>query len=253
MSIRKARALTKKTILILGAKSDIGVAVAHRYALAGYNIILAARESEKLVDHESDLRLRYDVEVTSYEFNATDTEFFKGFSDSLHEQPSIVICLVGYLGNQRESEEDLTEMSKVLNTNFFGPAAILNVFANKFEQSKTGVIVGVSSVAGERGRASNYVYGAAKAGLSVYLSGLRNRLTSHGVRVITVLPGFVETKMTSKMDLPKLLTVQPDQVASRIFDATISNKDIIYVSSIWRVIMLVIRNIPESIFKRLSL
>lgn len=245
--------MTKKTILILGAKSDIGVAISHRFARSGYNIILAARDSDKLSDHECDLRLRYNVEVTSYEFDATNTDFFEEFADSLHEQPSVVVCLVGYLGNQKESEENLPQMSKVLNTNFLGPAAILSVFANKFEKSKAGVIVGVSSVAGERGRASNYVYGAAKAGLSAYLSGLRNRLTPHSVRVITVLPGFVETKMTRNMQLPKLLTVQPEHVASRIFDATISRNDVVYVSSIWRIIMLVIKNIPEPIFKRLSL
>ena len=111
----------------------------------------------------------------------------------------------------------------------------------------------MSSVAGERGRAKNYVYGSAKAGFTAYLSGLRNRLAGKGVHVVTVLPGFVDTKMTEGMDLPRRLTAQPEEVADAVFRAVERKRDVIYVRSIWRVVMAVIRAIPEWKFKRMSI
>ena len=114
-------------------------------------------------------------------------------------------------------------------------------------------MIGISSVAGERGRAKNYVYGSSKAGFTAFLSGMRNRLAKKGVHVVTVLPGFVETKMTSSLNLPMLLTVTPERVAKRIFHAFKNKKNIIYVKSIWMIIMIIIKLIPEKIFKKLTL
>ncbi len=143
----------------------------------------------------------------------------------------------------------------VMRTNFEGPALLLGLIAERFASRGRGTIIGVSSVAGDRGRGSNYIYGAAKAGLTAFLSGLRNRLAAAGVRVITVKPGFVRTSMTSGMKLPPMLTAEPEEVAKTIYAAAETGKgrDVLYVRRLWQPIMFAIRSIPEPIFKRLSL
>ncbi len=157
------------------------------------------------------------------------------------------------MGEQSTSEADPIVATEVLRSNFEGPASILAHLANRFEHRGSGVLVGISSVAGERGRATNYIYGSAKAGFTAFLSGLRNRLAGAGVHVVTVLPGFVATRMTEGMDLPAKLTAQPQEVASAIVRATRKRRNIIYVRPIWQLVMAVIRNIPESVFKKLKL
>ena len=140
-----------------------------------------------------------------------------------------------------------------MRSNYIGPAAILGEAANRMVARGTGVIVGISSVAGERGRARNYVYGSAKAGFTAFLSGLRNRLHGIGVRVITVLPGYVATRMTESMLTPSLLTAQPDEVAAAVLAVERQSRDVVYVRPIWRLVMAVIRAIPEPMFKRLHI
>jgi decaprenylphospho-beta-D-erythro-pentofuranosid-2-ulose 2-reductase len=240
-------------VLILGARSDIAMAVAHRFAKAGYNIQLAARGAESLDADCSDIELRYQVRVTLHEFDALDITSHVGFVEHFLELPSIAVCAVGYMGEQAESERDVKAAAQVMRSNFEGPASILAELANRFEQRGSGALVGISSVAGERGRATNYVYGSAKAGFTAFLSGLRNRLTKKGVHVVTVLPGFVTTKMTDGMDLPAKLTAQADEVADAVFKAVQKRRNIIYVKPIWRFIMIIIRNIPERIFKRMKI
>ena len=167
--------------------------------------------------------------------------------------PLIVVCTVGFMGAQKENAGNMASASLVMRSNFEGPASIIGILANHFEHRGSGTLVGVSSVAGERGRASNYVYGAAKAGYTAFLSGLRNRLSRHNINVVTVLPGFVDTKMTAGMQLPKLLTAQPAHVADAIFVAVTQGKNTIYIKSIWRLIMAVIRILPEGLFKKMTL
>jgi short-subunit dehydrogenase len=140
-----------------------------------------------------------------------------------------------------------------MRSNYEGPALILGLLANRFLERGHGTIVGVSSVAGERGRASNYVYGSAKAGFTAFLSGLRNRLASRGIHVMTVKPGFVRTRMTRGMKLPGPLTASPEVVGQQILTAAAARKDVVYIFPVWRVIMAVIRAIPEAIFKRRNL
>ena len=138
--------------------------------------------------------------------------------------------------------------------NFEGPGLLLGFFAGQMAKRGTGTIVGISSVAGDRGRATNYVYGSAKAGFTAFLSGLRNRLASRGVHVLTVKPGFVRTKMTEGMKLPPPLTAEPEEVARRVYRAAeVKKTDLIYVRPAWRLIMAIIRNIPEARFKRMKL
>ena len=241
------------TVLILGGRSDIGLAVAHRFAAAGHPVALAARGADSLEAVRSDIALRHGVEATLHEFDVLETKALSGFADRLGALPEIVVCVVGAMGEQRVSERDLDAAALVMRTNYEGPALALGVFAERMAGRGYGTIVGVSSVAGDRGRASNYVYGSAKAGFSAFLSGLRNRLAKAGVHVVTVKPGFVATRMTYGVNLPGALTVTPETVAEAIYRAVSRRRSIVYVKALWRPLMGVIRAIPEPIFKKLSL
>ncbi|MEZ5753030.1 MAG: SDR family oxidoreductase [Paracoccaceae bacterium] len=241
------------SILILGARSDMARACAQRFAREGYDIQLAARDPETLQPDAQDLRVRHGVTVSLHAFDALDSAGFPEFLDGLPVLPNVVLCAVGAMGVQADSQDDPSKAAAVLRANFEGPALILGLIANRFEARDSGTIIGISSVAGDRGRASNYVYGAAKAGFTAFLSGLRNRLSKGKVRVVTVKPGFVATKMTEGMDLPARLTAQPDAVADAIWNALQKGKDVIYVKGLWRIIMTIIRLLPEAVFKKTSL
>jgi hypothetical protein len=238
-------------VLIIGAKSDIGRALARRYAEAGCVVILAGRQSEALETDRADLQVRYSVQAHVAECDVNDPDpdrFFAG----LPVAPATIVMVAGLLGDQQESAADTAVARRVMDTNFTGPALFLLAAARRLEGQR-GCIIGISSVAGDRGRGSNFIYGSAKAGLTAFLSGLRNSLAKTDVSVITVKPGFVATQMTAKMDLPKPLTAQPDEVAMAILKAQRGGQDVVYVRPVWRLIMLIITTIPERIFKKLSL
>ena len=245
--------MNKDAVLIIGARSDIAISVAHCFAKEGYNIQLAARNISSFNENKSDIEIRYQVEVSLHDFDALDIDTHERFVSLLPKLPVIAVCAVGYMGVQAKNERDLFAAINVMRSNFEGPSSILTVLANHFEQRGSGTLVGISSVAGERGRAKNYVYGSAKAGFTAFLSGLRNRLANKGVHVITVLPGFVSTKATKQMNLPSKLTAQPDEVAIAILNAIKKKYNIIYVKKIWFLIMKVIRSIPEHFFKKMKL
>jgi decaprenylphospho-beta-D-erythro-pentofuranosid-2-ulose 2-reductase len=245
--------MTNAPVLIIGARSDIALAVAHKYAALGRPIQLAARRAASLVAERDDIVLRYDVPVSLHEFDALAAQTHEAFVSELPALPDIAVCAVGYMGDQSASERDIAAAVCVMRSNFEGPASILAVLANRFAERGSGVLVGISSVAGERGRATNYVYGASKAGFTAFLSGLRNRLAKQGVHVVTVLPGFVATRMTEGMALPARLTAQPDEVADAIERAVRKSRNVVYVRPVWRLIMAGIRNIPEAVFKRMKI
>lgn len=243
----------RKTVLLIGATSDIGYATARAYADAGWGLMLAARNVASAQRNAADLAIRVQSEVKVFELDMLKPDTFNGMLDSLPKLPDTVICVVGDLG---ASPEEMTEqdMSRVMRVNFEGPSLLLEHFATRMAERGRGTIVGVSSVAGDRGRAQNYVYGSAKAGFSAFLSGLRNRFFKHGVHVLTVKPGFVRTKMTANMDLPDLLTADATTVGARIFKAAeIQKKNVTYVLSAWRPIMMIIKSLPEPMFKRLNI
>lgn len=245
---------TQKTLLIVGASSDIAKATARLFAQKGWSVILAGRNSAALVADARDLQIRSpSTTATARELDILDTAGFTPFLDLLPVLPDAVLMAVGLLGDQHLAESDTTHTELLMRSNFEGPALFLGIVAEHFERRGSGTIIGISSVAGERGRASNYVYGAAKAGFTAFLSGLRNRLARKGVAVVTVKPGFVRTRMTEGMKLPGALTAEPREVADAIWKATIKGSDVIYVRSVWRLIMMIIRSIPERIFKKLSL
>lgn len=242
--------MSAQPVLILGGRSDIGLAAAHRFAAAGHPIQLAARKADQLAKEKADLELRHKVPVSLHELDVLAPESFAAFLKGLPEPPETAVCVVGLLGDQAESERDPEAAALILRSNFEGPALLLGMIANQFERRGRGTIVGVGSVAGDRGRASNYVYGSAKAGFGAFLSGLRNRLAKKGVHVLTVLPGFVATRMTEGMDLPPRLTATPQQVAESIFKGVSRGRNVLYAKAVWRPIMFVIRSIPEGVFKR---
>lgn len=241
------------TVLILGAKSDIARALAHHYAQAGHPLVLAARRAERLEAEASDLQIRHGATVQAREFDAADYGSHAAFVEGLDSLPEIVIVVFGLLTDQEEADADWKKAQTMLEVNFLGAASILHPIANAMEARGSGTIVGISSVAGDRGRASNYHYGSAKAGFTALLSGLRNRLAKKGVHVLTVKPGFVDTAMTADLDTPAPLTAQPEQVAKDIAKAIQKSKNTLYTKWMWRYIMLIIKNIPEGIFKKLSL
>ena len=240
-------------VLIIGAKSDIAKEVARVYAKNGYNLYLAARDIKELDELVTDIKVRTQIDVKPIEFDITDYDSHKDFYNNLKEKPLGVVVVSGYMNAQKTVQNNFEETLKTINVNFTGAVSILNIVANDFENEKRGFIVGISSVAGDRGRKSNYIYGSAKAGFSAYLSGLRNRLYQSNVSVLTVKPGFVQTKMTQNMDLPQKLTAQPQDVAQDIFNAQQKGKDILYTKWIWRYIMLIIKHIPEFMFKKMSI
>ena len=242
-----------RCVLILGATSDIAQALAYEFAGHGYSLILAARRPSRLVPLVSDLRIRHNVEVKAVAFEALDYAGHAAFYDRLEPKPDVAICVFGYLGRQEAGQVDFEEAARLIQINYTGAVSILNLIANDFEQRRSGTVIGLSSVAGDRGRQSNYLYGSAKAGLTAYLSGLRNRLFKANVRVITVRPGFVRTRMTAGLNLLGPLTATPQQAAKAIFKAFRRNRDNVYVLPVWRYIMLIIRCLPEFIFKRLNL
>ena len=243
----------KNSILILGAKSDIGIKIAHKFAEQGNPIQLAARKINELEDEKKKIELMFNIKVTLHEFDALDTMSHIKFVDNLPELPSIAISTIGLLGKQNENEKNLNESLNIIRSNYEGLVTIFSILANKFETRRSGTLVGLSSVAGERGRANNYIYGSAKAGFTTFLSGLRNRLTESNVHVLTVLPGYVATKMTKEISSPNFLTAQPEEVAKAVIKGINKKKNIIYTPSIWIIIMLIIKLIPESIFKRIKI
>lgn len=242
-----------KTVLILGAGSDMAKAMARTFAGHGLSLQLAGRNMEQLERLKKDLASRYSVEATVLSFDATEFDAHADFVHSLPVIPDIVIYAAGVMHEQDDAMSRWKMSRNMIEVNYSGAVSILNQFAKIFGDRKNGAIIGISSVAGDRGRGSNYLYGSTKAAFTAYLSGLRNDLFKKNVQVITVKPGFVYTKMTQHLDLPAKLTAHPEKVAQRVYSALQKRKDVIYVKPIWRWVMQVIKVIPEKVFKRTKL
>ncbi len=233
-------------VLILGGNSEIGIAAAEQFANnERAEIILASRNMEEADNKAEELSRKYKIPVHTAAFDARDYDSHQGFYDELDPRPDVVIQAFGILNNQKECQKDFQKARQMLEANLVGAVSILEIIAADFEEKGEGTIIGLSSVAGERGRQSSYIYAASKAGLTVYLDGLRHRLYPSGAQVITVLPGFVPTKMvagrTSKFG------ETPLPIAGRdIYKAWKKGRHKIYTGSKMRWIMAAIRNIPES-------
>jgi len=191
--------------------------------------------------------------VTIHHLDVLETRSFKVFVDALPVLPGTVICAVGLQGDQQRAQSEMDHATLIMRSNYEGPSLILGLLAERFIARGSGAIIGISSVAGDRGRGSNYVYGSAKAGFTAFLSGLRNHCFKAGVQVITVKPGFVRTKMTAKLKLPSRFVAKPETVAAHILLSHQRKKTVIYSPPPWRLVMSIINNIPEVVFRRLSL
>ena len=242
-----------RTALVIGATSDMGRAIARKLAGEGWALQLAGRDAAGLAREAQDLQVRSGAGVACHHCDVLDGNGGRAFLHELDPLPDAALCLVGLVGDLDESRRDEALADRIMRTNYLGPALLMGALAERFAKRGSGVLVGVSSVAGDRGRARNYVYGSAKAGFTAFLSGLRNRLHGSGVQVVTVKPGYVYTRMTEGMDLPEPLTATPEEVAAAVVKAIRRHRDLIYVRPVWRLIMLIIRSIPEWLFKRLRL
>ncbi|MBC3864293.1 SDR family oxidoreductase [Undibacterium jejuense] len=242
-------------VLIVGATSAIAEAFAKQYAQQHASFFLLAKSLERLHLLAGDLLLRGATAVTYQHFDALEISSHIAAVDSaIYALGGIDIVLIAYgtLGKQTACEQDPLKSIRELNVNFVSVVALLTILAPRFVTQSYGTIAVISSVAGERGRQSNYVYGSAKAGLSAFLQGLRNRLHPSGVHVLTVKPGLVDTPMTSEFR-KGMMWATPDAIASGIVNAIAQRDSVVYLPGFWRYIMLLIKLIPEAIFRRLSL
>ncbi len=245
-----------KTIFIVGATSGIAEAVARRYAEQGAQFFLVARNSHRLQAISADLAARGAKEVQTFVMDANNSDLIPQMVDAAWQAfGTIDVALIahGTLPDQQRTETDIPYAIAEFRTNAESVIATLAGLAGHFESQRKGVIAVIGSVAGDRGRASNYLYGAAKAAIDTYVSGLRVRLFKSGVHVLTIKPGFVATSMTADLNLPERLTATPESVARDIDKAITKRKDVLYTPWFWIFIMLIIRWIPAAIFKRIKL
>ncbi len=244
----------KNNWLIIGATSSMARAFARAVSVLGDAVFLAGRDLEDLNDMAQDCALRGALLAEVLTFDARKTDGFASLIDRLQQEDGLinVAVFVGSMPDQSMIDVEPKLLEGTIADNFTGPAHLLQILAPVIEARGGGTVVGVGSVAGDRGRIGNYVYGAAKAGFHTYLSGLRNRLTRSGGHVVTVKPGFVDTAMTWGIE-GMFLVSTPERVADDILRAVSKKKNVIYTPFFWRYIMLIIRSIPESIFKKLSI
>ncbi|HPE24915.1 SDR family NAD(P)-dependent oxidoreductase [Albidovulum sp.] len=243
-----------RTWIILGATSSMARAFARQVASQGAGVLLAGRDGEDLAALAADCALRGARLAEAVAFDARDPAGFAAIVDraGLEEGEINAAVFVGSMPAQADIDADPGLIDGTVTDSFTGPARFLHLLAPVIEERGMGSIVGVGSVAGDRGRLGNYVYGAAKAGFHTYLSGLRNRLTRAGGHVVTVKPGFVDTAMT--WGLPGMfLVASPEKVAADILRAVERRRNVIYTPVFWTLIMLIIRHIPEPVFKKMKI
>ena len=239
-------------MLILGATSEIARACALRFAQEGWDLCLAGRRMDALQALAQELHDKTGRTVDCMEFDALDSSTHAALWDSVKDRIDAVLCAVGLLGDQIAARHDNDAADRILRANFTGLVSLLSMAADTFEQRQRGLIIGISSVAGDRGRGSNYLYGSAKAGFTAFLSGLRARLAPSGVQVLTVKPGLIASPMLEGRDLPPYLIASPETVARDIANAVRKGRRTLYSPWYWRVIMLVVKHLPERLFMRLK-
>jgi len=242
-------------VLILGATSRIAQSIAAEHAKDGDSVLLAARDREEVKTIASDIQVRHSTRVLVGDFEATDVDSHPGFiTDAVEALGSIDTAYVvfGAMGDQEGSQQDFSAARTVLDVNFTGAVSISEALATYMEERGEGAIVGISSVAGDRGRQSNYFYGAAKGGYSLYLQGLRGRLARSGVHVMTAKLGFIDTPMTYGMKT-KIPIASPEATAKALKNAATKGKNTLYYPWFWRFVMYLIKAIPERMFKKMKI
>lgn len=241
-------------ILIIGATSAIAQETAKFFAKDGAEFFLVGRSAEKLEDICNDLKVRGAKRVETFLLDISDLDRHSEMIEAAIETLGgfdVALIAHGTLGDQQLCQQSVAKTLEELTNNCTSVISLLTLLANYFEQQKHGCIAVVSSVAGDRGRGSNYVYGTAKGAVTIFLQGLRNRLHKSGVTVLTIKPGLVDTPMTASLK-KGLLFAQPRKVGEGIYEAIKKHKEVVYIPAFWRPIMLVVKSLPESVFKRLS-
>jgi decaprenylphospho-beta-D-erythro-pentofuranosid-2-ulose 2-reductase len=242
-------------ILIVGATSAIAEATARRFAQRGDALFLAARNAAALSAIAKDLTVRGAAQVDTMEFDARSIDRFATLLDAATQRLGgldAALSAHGTLSDQAACQRSVDLMREEFDVNAISVLALCTLLGNQFEAQGHGVIAVISSVAGDRGRQSNYVYGSAKAAVTAFTSGLRQRLYPKGVRVVTIKPGFVSTPMTAAFK-KGALWASPAKVATDIVRAMDRGTPVIYTPSFWRPIMWIIRSVPETVFRRLRL
>lgn len=245
-------------IIIFGATSAIASACARDWIAAGHNLFLVGRNADKLEIMRTDLLARSTqgqvVEIATADLNDFSThETLYARAAAALGAPDTVLVAHGSLPDQKACEASVDLTMREIRTNALSVISLATLAANLFEPRREGTIAVIGSVAGDRGRQSNYVYGAAKGMVDIFLQGLRNRLAKASVTVLTIKPGFVDTPMTAHIPTKGALWATPDDIGRGIIRAVNHKRDVVYLPWFWRIIMLIIRSIPEAIFKRLSL
>lgn len=243
------------SVLIFGATSAIATAVARLFAATGTTLFLVGRSPEKLASLRDDLLVRGAGKVETYEADLADINAHQAIIEVARQSLGTldhVLVAYGVLGDQQASQRSVETTLHDWQINATSTIALLTLLANELERQHYGTLAVISSVAGDRGRKTNYVYGSAKAAVSAFLSGLRARLSKAGVRVVTIKPGMVDTPMTAHMKKGPLFA-SPERVGHDIHEAMLRGRDVVYTPWYWRYVMLIIRLIPEPIFKRLPL
>lgn len=241
-------------VLIIGASSGIGKETAYVFSRNGWDVICCARDETELHRLTGDLEIRYGGKIDAIPVDLADPSSIRRFVDGLYETHADIDCVVVTAGTLPINEDDYAndgELIRTTMTNYIGIALVINAISHRMAERKAGIIICLSSVAGDRGRGKNFIYGASKSALTTYLQGLRMRLYPEGVRVVTVVPGYVDTLM-SYGKIKKGLAVTPQYVASKIFNLLESSSDVTYIPPIWWFVMKVIRLVPEKIFKKIG-
>ncbi len=245
-----------KNILVIGATSAIAIACSRLWAVEDAAFFLVGRKADRLQQTADDLSTRGASAVHTHVVDLNELDKHEKLIElCFSELGKIDVALIAYgtLPNQQACEQDVDETIRAFYSNGLSVIALLTLIANKMEVQAEGSIIVISSVAGDRGRFSNYVYGSAKAAVSAFCEGLRARLFNAGVHVLTIKPGFVDTPMTKNLSFPKFLVASPEKVAGDIVTAVSKKKNVIYTPWFWRFIMFVIVHIPGFVFKRLKL
>jgi hypothetical protein len=245
-----------RRILIFGATSAIAQATARRFASRGDAFYLIARDHARLEAVADDLRVRGAATVGTASLDALDyTEHAAALNKAIEQLGGLDIALLahGSLPMQEQAQQSAEATLKEFEINALSTISLLTTLGNHFERAGTGTIAVISSVAGDRGRQSNYIYGSAKGAVTIFLQGLRHRLSRKGVRVITIKPGFVDTPMTASFEKKGLLWATPEQVAKDIEKAIDRQRDVVYTPWFWRYILLIVRALPEWLFKKTSM
>ncbi|NTV01988.1 MAG: SDR family oxidoreductase [Chlorobiaceae bacterium] len=245
-----------QNILIIGAASAIAEATARLFAAQGANMFLMARSQERLSGIAGDLKVRGAGSVRTASLDANDIDAHQAALDAAYTSMGrfdVVLVAYGTLGDQKKCEADPDEALRELQTNAMSTVSLLSRLANIMERQGSGTLAVISSVAGDRGRPANYVYGASKAAVTAFCEGLRSRLYRKGVHVLTVKPGMVDSPMTEGMELPAALLAKPEEVARDIVEAIRRKQDVLYTPWYWRFVMMGIIHLPVKVFKRLSL